>query len=211
LGQFIESSKKIFISRVQMFPFVLKKIGDEHRGRSFAIVIDEAHSSQGGKTAMKMNEALANPEDEINDALQKRMNVRKMLTNASYFAFDDLHLNAAVLEGLLADGIALLARFQVRCFDGIQLQKAIAVLLIAPKPARAQLRGRLMSKKALVNLECNEALINTEGSPLNTPAQQRREHQEPICSEKPRSCPSNHDAIFRMVRALPTTMRDQAP
>ncbi|MGH9850900.1 MAG: type I restriction endonuclease subunit R [Blastocatellia bacterium] len=87
LRKFIESGKKIIISTVQKFPFILEEIGDEHRQRSFAIVIDEAHSSQGGKTSTAMSEALADPEDTINDALEKRMQARKMLTNASYFAF----------------------------------------------------------------------------------------------------------------------------
>jgi type I restriction enzyme, R subunit len=87
LRKFIESGKKIIISTVQKFPFILDEIGDQHRGRSFAIIIDEAHSSQGGKTSAALSEALADPEDEINDALQKRMDARKMLTNASYFAF----------------------------------------------------------------------------------------------------------------------------
>jgi type I restriction enzyme, R subunit len=87
LRKFLESGKKIIISTVQKFPFILDEIGDEHRGRSFALVIDEAHSSQGGKTSAALNEALADPEDEINDALQKRMAARKMLSNASYFAF----------------------------------------------------------------------------------------------------------------------------
>jgi type I restriction enzyme, R subunit len=87
LRKFIESGKKIIISTVQKFPFILDEIGAEHHGRSFAIVIDEAHSSQGGKTAAAMSEALADPEDTINDALEKRMKARKMLKNASYFAF----------------------------------------------------------------------------------------------------------------------------
>jgi type I restriction enzyme R subunit len=87
LRKFIESGKKIIISTVQKFPHILDEIGDEHRGRSFAIIIDEAHSSQGGKTSGALNAALTDPEDEINDALEKRMAARKMLTNASYFAF----------------------------------------------------------------------------------------------------------------------------
>ena len=87
LRQFIEGDKKIIISTVQKFPFILDEIGDEHRGGNFAIIIDEAHSSQGGKTAAAMSAALADPEDTINDALEKRMAARKMLANASYFAF----------------------------------------------------------------------------------------------------------------------------
>ena len=50
LRKFIEEGKKIIISTVQKFPFILDEIGDEHRGKTFAIIIDEAHSSQGGKT-----------------------------------------------------------------------------------------------------------------------------------------------------------------
>ncbi len=91
LSKFLESGKKIIISTVQTFPFLLKEIGDAHRGRRFAIIIDEAHSSQGGKTASAMSEALADaavdPEDVVNDELQRRMDARRMLTNASYFAF----------------------------------------------------------------------------------------------------------------------------
>jgi type I restriction enzyme R subunit len=87
LRKFIQGGKKIIISTVQKFPFILDEIGDEHRGRNFAILIDEAHSSQGGKVAGALNEALSDPEDTINDALEKRMQARKMLTNASYFAF----------------------------------------------------------------------------------------------------------------------------
>ena len=87
LRAFIESGKKIIISTVQKFPFILDEIGDRHRGRKFAIIIDEAHSSQGGKTASAMNQALSDPEDTVNDALERRIRARKMLSNASYFAF----------------------------------------------------------------------------------------------------------------------------
>ncbi|QQS06118.1 MAG: type I restriction endonuclease subunit R [Fibrobacterota bacterium] len=91
LSQFLDSGKKIIISTVQTFKPLLDLIGDSHRGRRFAILIDEAHSSQGGKTASAMNEALAesaeDPEDVVNGVLEKRMANRKLLTNASYFAF----------------------------------------------------------------------------------------------------------------------------
>ena len=92
LRQFIESGKKIIISTVQKFPFILDEIGDEQRGRRFAIIIDEAHSSQGGKTAAAMNIALAKDgaeaEDEtVEDVINRLMEARKLLPNASYFAF----------------------------------------------------------------------------------------------------------------------------
>jgi len=92
LRRFIEGGKKIIISTVQKFPFILDEIGDEHRGRHFAIIIDEAHSSQGGKTAAAMSQALsvpgAEPEDEtFEDKINRLMESKKLLPNASYFAF----------------------------------------------------------------------------------------------------------------------------
>ena len=92
LRRFIESGKKIIISTVQKFPFILDEIGNEQRGRRFAIVIDEAHSSQGGKTSaavsMALSEAGAGEEDETTeDKINRIMAARKLLPNASYFAF----------------------------------------------------------------------------------------------------------------------------
>ena len=49
LRRFLSEGKKIIISTVQKFPFILDEVGNEHRGRRFAILIDEAHSSQGGR------------------------------------------------------------------------------------------------------------------------------------------------------------------
>jgi len=59
LRGFIEDGKKIIISTVQKFPFILDEIGDRQRGRRFAIIIDEAHSSQGGRTSAAMSRALS--------------------------------------------------------------------------------------------------------------------------------------------------------
>jgi len=89
---FIESGKKIIITTLQKFPFILDEIGNEHRGRHFAIIIDEAHSSQGGRTAAKMSMALseagADEEDEtFEDRINRLIESRKLLPNASYFAF----------------------------------------------------------------------------------------------------------------------------
>jgi type I restriction enzyme, R subunit len=109
LRRFIEQGRKIIVSTVQKFPFILDEIGTEP-GKHFAIVIDEAHSSQGGKTSAAMSQALSSgaagaagaatpaaaaepggdpddPEDLVNAALEARMASRKMLANASYFAF----------------------------------------------------------------------------------------------------------------------------
>ncbi|MFN8545031.1 MAG: type I restriction endonuclease subunit R [Candidatus Binatia bacterium] len=92
LRQFIAEGKKIIISTVQKFPFILDEIGSEHRGRRFAIVIDEAHSSQGGRTSAALSMALstagAEEDDEtLEDQINRLMEAKKLLPNASYFAF----------------------------------------------------------------------------------------------------------------------------
>lgn len=92
LRKFIESGKKIIITTVQKFPFILDEIGDEQRQRNFAIIIDEAHSSQGGRTTAAMSMALSESgtieeEESTEDIINRLMESRKMLDNASYFAF----------------------------------------------------------------------------------------------------------------------------
>lgn len=92
LRQFLKDGKKIIISTAQKFPAILKEIGDEHRGHKFAIIIDEAHSGQGGRTTAGMNVVLgeqgrAEEEESIEDIINRLMESHKMLGNASYFAF----------------------------------------------------------------------------------------------------------------------------
>jgi len=91
LRKFLSSKKKIIISTVQKFPFILDEIGTEHRKNKFAIIIDEAHSSQGGRTSAKMNIVLSDhtidEEETVEDKINYIMESRKMLNNASYFAF----------------------------------------------------------------------------------------------------------------------------
>jgi type I restriction enzyme, R subunit len=91
LSKFLKEGKKIIISTVQTFPFVLDSIGEEHRGKKFAIIIDEAHSSQGGRTAAAMSAALGeateHEEETTEDKINRIIEQRKMLPNASYFAF----------------------------------------------------------------------------------------------------------------------------
>ena len=92
LRRFITQGKKIIISTIQKFPFILDEIGNEQRGRTFAIIIDEAHSSQGGKTAGAMAEALGKAgevaeEETYEDQINRLMKSRKLLPNASYYAF----------------------------------------------------------------------------------------------------------------------------
>ena len=92
LRKFIAEGKKIIISTVQKFPFILDEIGSEQRGRTFAIIIDEAHSSQGGRTSAALSMALSTAgteedDETIEDKINRLMEAKKLLPNASYFAF----------------------------------------------------------------------------------------------------------------------------
>ena len=93
LRRFIEEGKKIIITTVQKFPFIIEDISRDHQDKTFAIIIDEAHSSQGGKTAIAMNAALGpgketlEDENDYEDEVNRIIESRRMLTNASYFAF----------------------------------------------------------------------------------------------------------------------------
>ena len=92
LRKLLEEGKRIVITTVQKFPHILDAIGNEHRGRTFGIIIDEAHSSQGGKASAAVSMALgeAGAEEEVEtteDKINRIMESKKLLTNASYFAF----------------------------------------------------------------------------------------------------------------------------
>lgn len=97
LREYLRRGKKIIVTTVQKFPFILDELGDLS-GKSFALLIDEAHSSQGGKTTARMHEALGgkaaeeefeedSTQDAVNAEIEKRIASRKLLVNASYFAF----------------------------------------------------------------------------------------------------------------------------
>ncbi|HLR31309.1 MAG TPA: type I restriction endonuclease, partial [Fodinibius sp.] len=62
----LEDGKKIIITTIQKFPFIVEGISDLSDNR-FAVVIDEAHSSQSGSTHHKMNRAMGRQVDEEED------------------------------------------------------------------------------------------------------------------------------------------------
>lgn len=77
---------------MQKFPVIVDEIGNGQRGRSFAIIIDDAHSSQGGKASAAMARTLGeagDPKEEETDEdrINRLMASRKLLPNASYYAF----------------------------------------------------------------------------------------------------------------------------
>lgn len=91
LKQLLDEGKKVIITIVHKFQFILADISDVYKDRNFAILIDEAHSSQNGSLSAKMNMVLSGNVSEDEDDLEDKINTiiegRKMVKNASYFAF----------------------------------------------------------------------------------------------------------------------------
>lgn len=100
LAQALEQGSHIIITTLQKFPFVIDKIGDLPK-RKYAVIIDEAHSSQGGEASKKMKEVLAydepsengeeesdyTAEDFIREQVEKSAAARGQHSNLSFFAF----------------------------------------------------------------------------------------------------------------------------
>ncbi|EAJ7571477.1 type I restriction endonuclease subunit R [Campylobacter upsaliensis] len=88
----IEGSKKIIVTTIQKFPYIADEI-THLQDKSFAIIIDEAHSSQSGKNAEEMGKAIGNKDDketgemDLEEELIKIIKNKKFQKNASYFAF----------------------------------------------------------------------------------------------------------------------------
>lgn len=91
LRKAIQGGKRIIITTVEKFPYVVPDIGASHKENHFAVIIDEAHSGQSGRNSANMNLALSGlaTGDEVDneDRINAMMEGRKLLTNASYFAF----------------------------------------------------------------------------------------------------------------------------
>lgn len=94
----LESGKRIIITTIQKFPFIVEGIADMSQ-KQFAVIIDEAHSSQSGMAADNLNRAIGHNEEEpdpvdYQDKILAVMQSRKMSPNASYFAFTATPKNA---------------------------------------------------------------------------------------------------------------------
>ncbi len=100
LADAITAGSNIIITTLQKFPFVLDKIGDLDN-KKYAIIIDEAHSSQGGEASKKMKEVLSlksleeaeqenldsGLDDDAEDEIRKSMQSRGKQDNLSFFGF----------------------------------------------------------------------------------------------------------------------------
>ncbi|EHB5118044.1 type I restriction endonuclease subunit R [Campylobacter upsaliensis] len=88
----LEEGKKIIVTTIQKFPYIADEI-THLQDKSFAIIIDEAHSSQSGKSAEEMGKAIGNKDDketgemDLEEELIKIIKNKKFQKNTSYFAF----------------------------------------------------------------------------------------------------------------------------
>ena len=98
LAEALESGTHIVVVTIQTFPYALDAIADRTtlRGRSFAIIADEAHSSQAGGASNKLKQVLSQSElDEVaqggavsaEDMLAAETKARAQAGNISFFAF----------------------------------------------------------------------------------------------------------------------------
>ena len=100
LVRVLEFGGNIIITTLQKFPFIIDKIGNL-QSRNYAVIVDEAHSSQDGEAAKKMKEVLSISDleeaakeeaaldnlDDLEDELRKSMMERCGQENLSLFAF----------------------------------------------------------------------------------------------------------------------------
>ena len=91
LTKAITDGKRIIVTTIEKFPYIVPQIGADHKDNRFAIIIDEAHSGQSGRNSAQMNLALSglasDNEMDNEDKINAMMEGRKLLNNASYFAF----------------------------------------------------------------------------------------------------------------------------
>jgi type I restriction enzyme R subunit len=100
LADAVKAGSNIIITTLQKFPYILTKIG-ELPARKYAVIVDEAHSSQGGEASKKMKEVLSAKtleeavseettsglDEDAEDEIRKSMLARGKQENLSFFAF----------------------------------------------------------------------------------------------------------------------------
>lgn len=99
----LNAGKRIIVTTLQKFPVIYEEV-DDTKDKHFAIIVDEAHSSQTGSSAMKLKAALADTSDalkeyaelegkaedevlDMNDRLVREMISHGKHKNLSFFAF----------------------------------------------------------------------------------------------------------------------------
>lgn len=96
LKQALEDGKTIIVTTLQKFPVIVNEIG-ALPGKRFAVIVDEAHSSQTGESTKSLKVVLAggqveeveevDEEEDIDDRIVAEMKKRGQLPHVSFFAF----------------------------------------------------------------------------------------------------------------------------
>ncbi|HLA50118.1 MAG TPA: DEAD/DEAH box helicase family protein, partial [Thermodesulfovibrionia bacterium] len=97
LKEALETGKNIIVTTIQKFPFVVDEIS-RLNGRNFTVIIDEAHSNQGGESMTTVKKTLSytsleNAEEEdpeekdIEEKILEDIQARGRMANGSFFAF----------------------------------------------------------------------------------------------------------------------------
>ena len=98
LRTYLESGKDIIVSTIQKFSVIAEEIG-KLKSKTFAVIVDEAHSSQSGESARNLRASLSKEiaetaeEDDpdtvsdIDARILEQMEQRRMQDHISYFAF----------------------------------------------------------------------------------------------------------------------------
>lgn len=200
----LEQGKKIIITTIQKFPFIIDGIADLS-DKHFAVIIDEAHSSQSGTAHDNMNRAMGknDVDDDTLDAQDKilqAMKSRKMRGNASYFAFTatpknttlekfgtkqpdgsfkPFHLYSmkqAIEEGFILDVLANYTTYK----SYYEIQKSIEENpLFDSKKAQKKLRAYVESHQQTINIKAEIILdhsLHTSGCQQQKTKRQSQRH-----------------------------------
>jgi type I restriction enzyme R subunit len=194
LKQALEHGKKIIITTIQKFPWIIDGIADLSDKR-FAVIIDEAHSSQSGSAHDNMNRAMGKAaienEEEMDaqDKILHAMASRKMRGNASYLAFTatpknttlekfgnqqpdgsfkPFHLYSmkqAIEEGFILDVLANYTTYK----SYYEIQKSIKDNpLFDSKKAQKKLRAYVERNPATINTKAGIMLDHFIGQVVNS-------------------------------------------
>ncbi|WP_414470554.1 type I restriction endonuclease subunit R [Methanobacterium sp. ACI-7] len=97
LSEALKTGSNIVVTTLQKFPYILEEVRDMPK-RKYAVIIDEAHSSQTGTLARNMKQVLSTGSleeaefiddiaDEIEEELLKEVESFRNLDNISFYAF----------------------------------------------------------------------------------------------------------------------------
>ena len=122
----IESNKRVIVTTLQKFP-VISDVIAENKEKTYAVIIDEAHSSQSGESARHLRKALSLEESEEKDVREKNVDeiieeeIKKkgVQPNISFFAF------TATPKGKTLELFGTKRNGKVEAFDTYSMEQAI--------------------------------------------------------------------------------------